>query len=295
MHIKRMHEIVEKLTESALCEINKGIEYVNTEEYGEVTDMIKDIAEAEYYARLAKCLEKDEEEKKEWEKAKEIMRMKEDEDFSREEENQRMFYRGQPRSRTSGRYMRRGDDRRSNRGRRGYSDPMMMEEYDPYYLDYLRGEPDRMYYEDNIRSTGTSTATGSGEPYVNPNEMNRYYNGGGTSTSGGGSTSGGTSTMSGSRGSGNSGGMSSGSSYYSDGRRDGRGRNEGRSGRSRSYYMDTKEQNSGNSVHDNNAKMQSLEHYTKELSEDITEMIQNSSEQEKNLLRQKLKMMADKI
>lgn len=89
--------------------------------------------------------------------------------------------------------------------------------------------------------------------------------------------------------------MNSGSSYYSDGRRDGRGRNEGRSGRSRSYYMDTKEQTTGNSVHDNNAKMQSLEHYTKELSEDITEMIQNSSEQEKNLLRQKLKMMADKI
>lgn len=297
MHIKRMHDIIEKLTESALCEINKGIEYINTEEYGDVTDMIKDMAEAEYYARLAKCLEKDEEEEKEWKKAREMMALKEN-NYMDGMPEQRMYYRGQPRSRTSGRFMSRGDGRRSNRGRRSYSEPMMMpeDEYDPYFQAYLRGEPERMYYEDNIRSTGVSTATASREPYINPNEMNRYYSGGGTSISEGGNTSGGTSTMSGSRGSGSSGGMSSGgSSYYSDGRRDGRSRNEGRSGRSRSYYMDAKEQNSGNSVNDNNAKMQSLEHYTKELSEDITEMIQNSSEQEKNLLRQKLKMMADKI
>ena len=44
MHIKRIHEMEEKLTEIALCEINKGIEQVNTAEMGAVIDMIKDLA-----------------------------------------------------------------------------------------------------------------------------------------------------------------------------------------------------------------------------------------------------------
>ena len=46
MDIKRMHEMIEKLSESAECEFAKGIECVDTEEMGKVTDMLKDLAEA---------------------------------------------------------------------------------------------------------------------------------------------------------------------------------------------------------------------------------------------------------
>lgn len=49
MDIERMHEILETLTESAKSELDKGIENVNTCEMSQVTDMIKDLAEAMYY------------------------------------------------------------------------------------------------------------------------------------------------------------------------------------------------------------------------------------------------------
>lgn len=52
MDIKRMHEMIEKLSESAECEFAKGIECVDTEEMGKVTDMLKDLAEAMYYRTL---------------------------------------------------------------------------------------------------------------------------------------------------------------------------------------------------------------------------------------------------
>ena len=52
MHIERIHKMLECLAEKSLCEIEKGIENVNTEEMGEVIDMIKDLSEAEYYADI---------------------------------------------------------------------------------------------------------------------------------------------------------------------------------------------------------------------------------------------------
>ena len=57
MDIKRMHEMIEKLSESAECEFAKGIECVDTEEMGKVTDMLKDLAEAMYYRTLMKAME----------------------------------------------------------------------------------------------------------------------------------------------------------------------------------------------------------------------------------------------
>ena len=43
MHIERIHKMLECLAEKSSCEIEKGIENVNTEEMGEVIDMIKDL------------------------------------------------------------------------------------------------------------------------------------------------------------------------------------------------------------------------------------------------------------
>lgn len=56
MHIERIHKMLECLAEKSLCEIEKGIENVNTEEMGEVIDMIKDLSEAEYYAAITKAM-----------------------------------------------------------------------------------------------------------------------------------------------------------------------------------------------------------------------------------------------
>lgn len=49
MDIKRIHEMLEMLTESAKSEMDKGIDNVDTTEMSKVTDMIKDLAEAMYY------------------------------------------------------------------------------------------------------------------------------------------------------------------------------------------------------------------------------------------------------
>lgn len=57
MDLMRIHEMKERLTEFALCEVNKPKEHICTQELGAVIDMIKDLAEAEakcYEAKLSK-------------------------------------------------------------------------------------------------------------------------------------------------------------------------------------------------------------------------------------------------
>ncbi len=57
MDIKRMHDMIEKLSETAKCEFDKGIENVDACEMGQVTDMLKDLAEAMYYRTLTKAMD----------------------------------------------------------------------------------------------------------------------------------------------------------------------------------------------------------------------------------------------
>lgn len=57
MHVKRIHEMVECLTEKALQELNRGVETVDTEEFSKVIDSIKDLSEAEYYAKISKAMD----------------------------------------------------------------------------------------------------------------------------------------------------------------------------------------------------------------------------------------------
>jgi hypothetical protein len=95
-----MHEMIEKLTKCAEMELEKGIDKIDAEEMGEVTDMIKDLAEAEYYAKISVAMDEAE--------------YGEDYDYrGAYDEHERRGYTGQPRSKTSGRFMRRGDGRRS--------------------------------------------------------------------------------------------------------------------------------------------------------------------------------------
>lgn len=57
MDIKRMHCMIEKLTECAEQELLKGVECVDTAEMGAVVDMIKDLSEAMYHRTLQKTME----------------------------------------------------------------------------------------------------------------------------------------------------------------------------------------------------------------------------------------------
>ena len=65
---------------------------------------------------------------------------------------------------------------------------------------------------------------------------------------------------------------------------------EGRSGMARRNYMEGKEMH-----HNQDAQMQELKKYMQELSEDITEMIQDASPDEKLLLKQKLTSLTQKL
>ena len=64
---------------------------------------------------------------------------------------------------------------------------------------------------------------------------------------------------------------------------------EGRSGERRKMYME------GKGHHDKSKQMQELESYMQELANDMTEMIQDASPEEKQLLQQKISMLASKV
>lgn len=104
MDIKRMHDMIEKLSECAKSEFDKGIDNVNTDEMGKVTDMLKDLAEAMYYRTLTKAMEESD--------AEEILGMLD-----------RRFY-DDYRYKTTGRYAPKGKG--SYVGRRGYEEPPYM-------------------------------------------------------------------------------------------------------------------------------------------------------------------------
>ena len=123
MDVKRMHDMIETLTECVKHEFDKGVENIDTKEMGEVIDMIKDLAEAEYYRKISIAMDESE--------------YGEDYDYMGAYDHERKGYRGQPRD-SRGRYM-------SNRGRRGYEAPMMMWDEDWDEMERMR-DMDRISY-----------------------------------------------------------------------------------------------------------------------------------------------------
>ena len=64
MDMYRIHDMLEDISESATTELAKGTEHVNTKEFGEVVDIIKDLSEAEknkwqscYYKSIIEAME----------------------------------------------------------------------------------------------------------------------------------------------------------------------------------------------------------------------------------------------
>lgn len=287
MHIKRIHEMEEKLTEIALCEINKGIECVNTAEMGAVIDMIKDLACAEKEAREAKEMEKEEEdEKKENEYFLKMLK----EEYGEEEGEKRFYdnYRykssGRFAPKGSGSYMPRSSGRR---GRRGYEEPM-------YFLPpevYMNYSPEEL--RDMDRAEG------------------RMYYGGGSSGGSYSSNSGNTSGRSGSSGmsGGNSGDSSRGYSEgysdgqtkgfdegqrrgYEDGYRDGESRGRSRGGNSRYErakrgYEETKEKHKGNTPEDKRMNMAEFEKVLNIVLDEIDDMLEDAPPEMKNMAKTK--------
>jgi hypothetical protein len=135
MHIKNIHCIIEKLAETTKVELDKGIENVDTKEMGEVADIIKDLAEAEYYAKISKAMDEAE--------------YGEDYDYmGAYDEHSRKGYRGQPRD-SKGRYM----------SRRGYESRMMPEMYDYSDMEHMRDmdrDYGKMYYADGMNGSSRS-------------------------------------------------------------------------------------------------------------------------------------------
>ena len=161
MHIKNIRCIEEKLAEAIKCEFDKGIENVNTAEMGKATDMLKDAAEAEYYARIAKAMEKADSEDEEADKHM-LRQLKE----QYGEDDGRRYY-------DNYRYMRTGRFAPKGRGtympRRGYETPIeyhmtpeMYREHDPEYYRDMDRDMGRMYYtETGMRGNmGNSSRTG---------------------------------------------------------------------------------------------------------------------------------------
>lgn len=249
---KPIKKMCEKLMDAVNHELDKGIENVNAEELGETIDMIKDLYEAKekmykacYYKQIMEAMEESE--------------YGEDYDEEGPMDDGRRGYRGQPRSKTSGRYMSRGDGRRSNRGRRGYEEP-----WDEMY--------DEMEYMRDMDRGGK-------------NGMNRmYYSGSGSNSGMSGQSSSG-SGMSGGSSGGNMGGSFGGSSGGSRGYSDGSRYENARRG-----YEEKKSMGA-----DKQEKMKSLEEYMKTIAEELTQAVEGASPEERAMIKAKLNTVATKM
>lgn len=155
MDIKRMHDMIETLTECAKHEFDKGVENIDTKEMGEVIDMIKDLAEAEYYRKISVAMDEAE--------------YGEDYDYmGAYDEYERKGYRGQRRD-SRGRYMR----------RRGYESRMMPEmDYDE--MERMR-DMDRPYGRMGYSgsSMGGSSSSGMSGGSMGSQGGSRGYSDGG--------------------------------------------------------------------------------------------------------------------
>lgn len=265
MHIKRIHEMEEKLTEIALCEINKGIKFVNTAEMVAVIDMIKDLACAEKEAREAKEMQKEEEEDEAEEKY--MLKMLKEEHGMSEEDGKRFYDAWRYRN---GRFAPKG------RGtRRGYEEPTyyhmtpeMMREHDPEYWRDVDRHMGKMYF------TPMSGGDRRGQSGSSMSGGNMVGNSGGSTR-------------------GYEDGFDEGQRRgYEDGYRDGesRGRSQGgnsRYERAKRGYEETKEKHKGNTPEDKRMNMAEFEKVLNIVLDEIDDMLEDAPPEMKNMAKTK--------
>jgi len=245
MELEPIKDMCKKLEEAVKHELSKGIENVDAKELGEVVDMIKDLYEAKEKIVKA-CYYKG------------VLEAMEEHDFEDEdeiEEEGRRGYRGQPRSQ-SGRFMSRGDGRRSNRGRssrRGYEDMMMYDDMDYDEMERMR-DMDRPYGRMGYSGSGSSGGSSSG------------MSSGGSSSSG---------MNSGSMGS--QGGSNSGSRGYSESRYD----------RARRGYEETKAMHNSDSAEDKQLTMREAEKMVNVIFDELEESLSDAPKEVKDMIKNK--------
>lgn len=159
MHIERIHKMVECLTEKAVNEFEKGIENVDTSEMGEVVDMIKDLAEAEYHSIISKAMKKADEEEEEYNK--ELLRSLKAEYG---EESGRRFY--DHYRYANGRFAPKGHGTR-----RGYEEPPYMHMYpEAEHMRDMDRDYGKMYYTEPMSESGYDRAKRN---YTETKEMHK--------------------------------------------------------------------------------------------------------------------------
>lgn len=274
MDTKHIHCMLEDMAEYGKCMIESatGEGNVNLCDAMQIVDMVKDLADAEYHALIAKEMRKAHEEEEEEEKY--MLRMLKEEhkdEYKRmrdeygEDEGERRFYDNYRYK--SGRFAPKGrgsyEPRRSGR-RRGYEEypymHMYPEMYDGMTPEEMRDmdlDMNRMYYT-------------SGRPAP---RMERA-----------GSTSAGRSMDV--RGYGDG---------YRDGERAGRGRNSSRYDNARRGYEESKQMHGGNTKEDNDENLKNLEKVLAVIDEDVKELLPNMTASEKTMLKAKFSTWAQKI
>lgn len=271
MDTKHIHCMLEKISEYGKCMMEEmvGNGNVNLQDAGEIVDMVKDLAEAEYHALIAREMRKAHEEEEEEEKYL-LNRLKEEykDEYRQMEERygedaDRRFYDswrhadGTFARKGTGSYRPRSSGRR---GRRGYMEPPYLHipydyRYDMDDYDYADAERmrdmdrtarNKMYFSEPMRSV----------------DMDGRYPGRRDGD------------MAGSR--------------VHDAR-------EGKSWEKRRGYMETKEMHKDNTPESKQQRMKELDSYAKDLTEDVIEMVSDASPEERALIRQKIQILAQKI
>lgn len=160
MHVERIHKMQECLTEKAVNELEKGVENVDTSEMGEVVDMIKDLAEAEYHSIISKAMKKADEEEEEYDK--ELLRSLKAEYG---EESGRRYY-DQYRY-ANGRFAPKG----KGTYRRGYEEPPYMHMYpESEHMRDMDRDYGKMYYTEPMSESNYDRAKRN---YTETKEMHK--------------------------------------------------------------------------------------------------------------------------
>ena len=261
MHVKNIHCMIEELAEGLKTNVTKSMKPEEVKILGETVDMLKDLCQAEYYARISKAME--ESEKEDEEEAKCLMKQMKEE--YGDDEGERMYRMGYNRSRYSnGRFAPRG---RGRSRRMGYMPPeMWMPDMEGEYMgDYLG-------YADDMMPMGYSRGNRGG------NSGNRGGNYGGGESMGQSGRGG----NNGSYGYSNDGRMG-----QDEGSRYGRSYNEYRS--NRRHYTEMKDEESKHKMKENIAEIfDDMEDITVDVVKDLTP-------EEKTKYKQKLQAMMQKI
>lgn len=245
--IETMYESMENAIKH---QIDGGLDKVNTHELYEAIDILKDLSEIKL--NCVKAMYKTQ-----------IMEAMEESEYGEDydENGEIRYYRGQPRSKTSGRFMSRGDGRRNYR-----MTPEMYREYEPeYYRDLDRETMRRMYSTTSTGTSGTSRNYSDGyADGMNEGEKRGYNNG-----------------------------MSEGETRgYERGFSEGSRNRGGRYDRARRNYEENKQGKNGQS---DEKDMRNLETMLNEFEKELSEMLPKMSQQEKNLAKNKVVSWQSKV